>query len=120
MAGRRLERVNRVLREELARLVLEELKDPRVAGVTITGVETSLDLSHARITVRSLPGAVPIEEAIEGLDRAAGFIRRRLGRELQFRKTPELHFVPDHTLENARRIDELLDEAFGRSGDAPE
>lgn len=120
MAGRRLERVNRVLREELSRLVLEELKDPRVAGITFTRVETSLDLSHARITVRALPGEVPVEEAIEGLDRAAGFIRRRLGRELQFRKTPELHFVPDQTLEHARRIDELLDEAFGRGGDASE
>ncbi|TFG63392.1 MAG: 30S ribosome-binding factor RbfA [Gemmatimonadales bacterium] len=120
MSGRRLERVNRVLREELARLVLEELKDPRVAGVTFTKVETSLDLSHARITVRTLPGDVPVEEAIEGLDRASGFIRRRLGRELHCRKAPELHFVQDHTLEHARRIDELLDEAFGRGGDASE
>lgn len=118
MTGRRVERVNQLLREELARLVLEELKDPRVAGVTFTNVETSTDLSHARISVRTLPGDVPVEEAIEGLDRASGFIRRRLGRELRFRKTPELHFVPDHTLEHARRIDELLDEAFGRDGDA--
>ncbi|MDH3298771.1 MAG: 30S ribosome-binding factor RbfA, partial [Gemmatimonadota bacterium] len=104
-------------REELARLVLEELKDPRVAGVTFTRVQTSVDLSHARISVSALPGDIPVEEAIEGLERASGFIRRRLSRELRFRKAPELHFVPDYTLEHARRIDELLDEAFGRDGD---
>lgn len=117
MTGRRIERVNQLLREELARLVLEELKDPRVAGVTFTRVETSSDLSHARISVRTLPGDVPVEEAIEGLERASGFIRRRLGRELRFRKAPELHFVSDTSLEHARRIDELLDEAFGRDAD---
>lgn len=116
MSGRRLERVNRLLREELARLVLEELKDPRVAGVAFTRVDVSPDISHARVTVRTLPGDVPVEEAIEGLSSASGFIRRRLGRELHFRKAPELHFVPDNSLDHVRRIDELLDEAFGRGG----
>lgn len=120
MTGRRLERVNRLLREELARLVLEELKDPRVAGVTFTRVDVSPDISHARVCVRTLPGDVAVEEAIEGLSSASGFIRRRLGRELRFRKAPELHFVPDNSLDHVRRIDELLDEAFGRGGDGDE
>ena len=120
MTARRLQRVNRLLREELARLVLEELKDPRVAGVTFTRVDVSADISYARVSVRTLPGDVPVEEAIEGLSSASGFIRRRLGRELRFRRAPELQFVADNSLDQVRRIDELLDQAFGRGGDSDE
>lgn len=113
MAGRRLPRVNQLLREELSRLIREEIKDPRVAEVTITGVHASPDLSHARISVRTLTDRTPVEDAIDGLRSAAGFIRHRLGRDLHFRRIPELHFEVDDTLEHARRIEELLDEALG-------
>lgn len=119
MAGRRLPRVNQLLREELSRLVREEIKDPRVAGVTITHVDASSDLSHARIAVRTLTDDIPVEEAIDGLRSAAGFMRHRLGRELHFRRIPEFHFEADHTLEHARRIEELLDEALGDEREAP-
>ena len=105
--------MNQVLREELSRLVREEIKDPRVAEVTITRVESSPDLSHARISVRTLTDNTSVEEAIEGLRSAAGFVRHRLGRELHFRRIPELHFEADNTLEHARRIEELLEEALG-------
>lgn len=113
MAGRRLPRVNQLFREELSRLIREELKDPRVEGVTITDVDASSDLSHARISVRTLTDELPIEEVIDGLRSAEGFMRHRLGRELHFRRIPELHFVADHTLEHAQRIEELLEEALG-------
>jgi ribosome-binding factor A len=113
--------VNQLLREELSRLVREEIKDPRVAGVTITHVDASPDLSHARILVRTLTEDTPVEEAIDGLRSAAGFMRHRLGRELHFRRIPEFHFEADHTLEHAQRIEELLDEALGEErDDAPE
>lgn len=115
---RRLPRVNQLLREELSRLIREEIKDPRVAGVTITGVDASADLSHATIVVRTLTGETPVDEAIDGLRSAAGFIRHRLGRELHFRRIPELHFEADQTLEHARRIEELLDEALGDEREA--
>jgi ribosome-binding factor A len=113
MAGRRLPRVNQLLREELSRLIREEIKDPRVAEVTITAVHASPDLSHARISVRTLTDRTPVEDAIDGLRSASGFVRHRLGRELHFRRIPELHFEADHTLEHARRIEELLEEALG-------
>lgn len=116
MAGRRLPRINQLLREELSRLVREELKDPRVEGVTITGVDASSDLSYARVSVRTLTGETPLEDVIEGLSSASGYIRRQLGRDLHFRRIPELHFVADTTLEHARRIEELLGEA--RTADA--
>lgn len=119
MAGRRLPRVNQLFREELSRLIREEIKDPRVAGVTITQVDASADLSHATIAVRTLTDETPVEEAIDGLRSAAGFMRHRLGRELHFRRIPELHFEADHTLEHVQRIEELLDEALGDERGAP-
>jgi len=84
------------------------LKDPRVAGVTVTGVNAARDLSFATVYVRS---EQDVEAAIAGLDHASGFIRRELGQTLRLRKIPELRFVADHTLEHANRIAELLREA---------
>jgi ribosome-binding factor A len=95
----------------MSRLVYEEIKDPRVSGVTITHVEASPDLSFARVSVRTLTDEHPVEDAIEGLRSASGFMRHRLGRELHFRRIPELQFVADDTLEHVKRIDELLGEA---------
>lgn len=106
-------RVNQLLLEELASLLRKESKDPRVSTVTITGVETTSDLKHADVFVRTLGGAVPVDEAIAGLESAEGFLRRQLGRNLHLRRIPELRFVADHTLEHARRIEDLLDEALG-------
>lgn len=121
MAGpRRIERLNELLREEISRLLRTELKDPRVAAVTVTGVRTSSDLSSATVYVTT-PGAESGEEAIEGLRHAAGFVRGRLGRELRLRRIPELRFVEDRTLEHARRIEALLEEASGPTDpDAPD
>lgn len=109
----RRRRVNELLKEELSRLVLFQLKDPRVRSVTVTAVEAAPDLTQAVVYVRSLGGDPPVDEAIEGLESAAGFIRGVLGRELRLRRIPELRFEADRTLEKAQRIEELLDEAFG-------
>ena len=114
MSRRRIERVNQLLREELADLLRTESKDPRVRGVTITGVDTTSDLAHAEVFVRTLGGETPVEQAIEGLESAEGFLRRELGRRLRMRRIPELVFTPDTTLEHATRIESLLDEALGR------
>lgn len=112
MSRRRIERVNQLLREELATLLRTQSKDPRVRAVTITDVETTSDLKHAAVFVRTLGGEMPIELAIEGLESAEGFLRSQLGRTLRLRRIPELRFVADHTLEHARRIEDLLDEAL--------
>lgn len=117
MAGyRRVDRLNQLLREELSRLIRRELKDPRVGLVTVTGVETTPDLKYATVYVRTLRDDPPVEEAIDGLASAEGYLRRELGQELRLRRIPELRFEADRTLERARRIEELLDEARG-SGD---
>lgn len=108
---RRTERLNRLFQEELARMIRMELKDPRVQTATITAVETTSDLAHATVYVRTLGDRMSPDEAIEGLESAAGYVRKRLGRELHLRRIPELHFEVDRTLERARRIDELLEKA---------
>lgn len=117
--GRRIERINGLLQEELSRLVSTELKDPRVGVITITGVETTTDLMHATVYVRTLGDQTPVEEAIEGLDSAEGYLRRLLGRELHLRRIPELRFVADRTIEHAQRIETLLEEARAEDGSEP-
>jgi ribosome-binding factor A len=117
--GRRIERINGLLQEELSRLVRAELKDPRVGVITITGVETTTDLMHAIVYVRTLGDQTPVEDAIEGLDSAEGYLRRLLGRELHLRRIPELRFVADRTIEHAQRIEALLEEARAEDGSEP-
>lgn len=116
---RRIQRLNELFRRELSRLVRGELKDPRVRGVVVTEVRTSGDLSYATVYVRSEP-PTPVPEAIEGLEHAAGFIRRELGGALHLRKVPEFRFEADETLERAERIEELLREARAPEGGAGE
>lgn len=110
--NRRVERVGQLLREEMARLLRRELSDPRVERVTITGVDVTPDLRHATVHVRTLGDETPVEEAIEGLQSAAGYLRGALGRELRLRRIPEFRFEADRTLERAKRIEALLDEVM--------
>lgn len=110
MSYRRTDRLNQLLREELARLVRRGLKDPRVRTVTVTDVHTTPDLMHATVYVRTLDDEISAQEAVQGLERAAGFIRRELGRELRLRRIPEFRFEVDRSLERVSRIETLLDE----------
>lgn len=113
---RRVDRVNQLLREELSRLIRRELKDPRVDGVTVTAVETSPDLRHAAVHVRTLRDEPPVEEAVRGLESAEGFLRRKLGQELRIRRVPEFRFEEDRSLERVQRIESLLDEVKEEEG----
>jgi ribosome-binding factor A len=110
-SNRRTERLNQLFREELATLVQNELKDPRVASVTVTRVDVTQDLAYADVYIRSLTGSG--EEAVAGLESAEGFIRRRLGRELRVHRVPDFRFHVDRALEHVQRIETLLDEALG-------
>jgi ribosome-binding factor A len=114
MSGRRPERIAEQLREELSQIISGEMKDPRVGLVTVTGVKLSPDLRDARVYVGGLGPDEEIEQSLEALRSAAGFIRWRLGRSLQLRHTPQLHFVFDRTVRTAARIEEILDEEASR------
>lgn len=116
-SNRRTIRLNQLLREELARLVREEIKDPRVRSVTITRVDATQDLSYADVYVRTLTDEIPVDDAIVGLESAEGFVRRRLGRELHLRRIPDFRFHADRALEHVQRIEVLLDEALGEHED---
>jgi ribosome-binding factor A len=99
------------IQRELAELVRLELRDPRVGMITLTGVELSRDQSHAKVFFTVLGPATAAELALEGLQRAAGFLRSQLAHRLTTRKVPELHFEYDQSVERGMRLSRLIDEA---------
>lgn len=116
MAGRRVERLNEQLKRELMDVLHTQVRDPRVGPVTITAVETTPDLYHARVYVTSLGSDEEKETSIEGLRAASPFLRSELGRRLRIRRVPELSWVRDETLDHALRIERLLGEVLPRDG----
>ncbi len=104
---KRAERVGGQLRRELAQLVQLEVKNPGVGFVSISDVEVTRDLAHARVFVTVFEED-KARESIEALNRAAGYLRRRLSQEMRIRSVPELHFLHDASVETGARMDELI------------
>lgn len=117
---KRTARVNEQLREEISLLVRDSVRDPRVGLTTITAVESSPELDHARVYFTTLGDDQEKEEVLAGLRSAAPFIRGQLGKRLHIRRVPELHFEVDRKLEEAQRIESLLREALPPEQDADE
>jgi ribosome-binding factor A len=109
MASERMRRVNHLVREVLGDAI-PALQDPRIGLVTITAVETSPDLRHARVFVSVLGGEKKRERSLEGLGAAHGLLQARLGRELSLKRTPQLTFEYDPTVERGVRMTHLIDE----------
>ncbi|MFT4046063.1 MAG: 30S ribosome-binding factor RbfA [Solimonas sp.] len=109
-------RLNTQLQGELAALIRDELSDPRVAGITVTGVDVSPDLRSARITVSLLGPDQQLKDAIKGLTRASGKLRHELGERLSLRYVPQLYFTADVALREGDRISALIRDAV-RSDD---
>lgn len=101
-------RVNTQLQAELARLIRSELSDPRVAGVTVTGVNVAPDMRQARVTVSLLGPDEQLKEAVAGLNRAAGKLRHGLAECMRLRTVPALHFVADTILREGDRVSGLI------------
>jgi ribosome-binding factor A len=123
MSGSRMRRVDEAVRAVLSDVITQELKDPRVGFVTVTGVKTSPDLRHARVYVSVLGEDAAREDSLVGLRSAHGFLQRRIAGELRLKHTPTLDFVYDETVERGMRLSELLDEwhdADDDAGAAPE
>lgn len=115
---RRPEQVGEAIRQAVTDALLREVRDPRVGFVTVTHVQVTNELSHAKVMV-AVPGSEEERQrALEGLRSAAGFFRSRVAKALTTRVVPELHFDLDRGIEHAARINELL-EAVRRDG-APE
>lgn len=102
-------RVDEAVREVLSAAITQELKDPRVGFVTVTGVETSPDLRHATVYVSVLGDDAAREASLEGLRSAHSFLQRRVGGELRLKNTPTLTFAYDESVDRGMRISELLD-----------
>jgi ribosome-binding factor A len=108
MQGKRLDRVNQLIKEEISLLLQRELKDPRLGFVTVTGVETSRDLRTAKVFVSVLGGSDQWAASLSALTSARGFVRNWLRQHLDLRVTPEIVFQADHSMEHAARIQQLL------------
>ena len=104
-----MRRVNEAVREVVSE-GLTELKDPRIGFVTVTGVETSPDLRHARVFVSVLGSAAKRAKTLDGLAAAHGVLQARLARELRMKRTPQLAFEYDPTVERGVRMTQLIDE----------
>ena len=111
----RRDRVSEQIRRELAELIRTELKDPRVGMVSITGVEVSADYAHAKVFFSSMAGKEHLSSVLTGLQKAAGFLRRELGRRITIHSTPQLHFVFDESLERGADLSRLIEEAVSVS-----
>jgi len=104
-------RVAEQIRRELAQLIQQEVKDPRVGMVTVTGVDISPDMSHAKVHVTLLDEDHDVAESVKVLNSAAAFLRRSLGRRMQLRVVPTLRFHYDASVEHGTALSALIDSA---------
>ncbi len=110
LPGRRAERLGHQIRVELAELIARGVKDPRIGFATVTRVEMTADLHHARVYVSVLGNPEEQKNNIEGLSSAAGFLRREIGHRLALRRAPELEFILDLGAEEGEKIEKILQE----------
>ncbi len=110
MATRRQRRVAELVHRELSLLLLHDVKDPRLAEVTITDVEVTKDLLLARVYFTTLDAEENGKEVLAGLEHAKGFLRTQLADRVELRFVPELVFNEDKSAQYGRHIDELLDQ----------
>jgi ribosome-binding factor A len=108
--GSRPDRVADQIRAELATLLMREVRDPGIGFITLTRVSVSPDLQNARVLYTVLGDAKARENTAKALARAVPFLRRQIGTRLRLRRTPDLHFVYDDSIEGQDRVERLLNE----------
>lgn len=113
--GLRLLKVNEALREVLSQEIAA-LKDPRIGFVTVTGVEVSADLRHAKVFVSVLGNAKARERTLAGLRAAHGHLQQRIGADVRTKRTPQLLFLYDESIDRGQRIETLLKRYEGELG----
>jgi ribosome-binding factor A len=106
----RMRRVNEAVREVVSARIAEGLRDPRIGFVTVTAVETSPDLRHARVFVSVLGSDEERAATLAGLGSAHGVLQQAIATELRLKRTPSLQFVFDESIDRGMRITELLDD----------
>lgn len=119
MQGKRLDRVNQLIKEEISHLLQRELKDPRLGFVTVTEVAVSKDLRTAKVYVSVLGTEDQWRESLAALESARGFIRNWLAPRVRMRAIPHLTFLPDRSMAHAARIQAVLEKLRASGGDEP-
>ncbi len=114
----RTDRIDELLRQEIGGLLAREVKDPRIGFATVTKVETTADLAHARVWVSVIGSQAERTETVRALEHAMPFVRHELGARLRLRRIPNLHVRLDETAEQGTRLLHLLDEL--EHGQTPE
>lgn len=116
MEFHRSHRVGDAVHKEISALLVKGLKDPRIGFVTITAVEVTTDLRHAKIFFTTMGDEAARRNSEKGLQSSIPFIRREIGKHLRLRCVPELHFVFDTSLDYGNRIETLLKEIHNEDG----
>ena len=112
MSSRRMERLAEAIKQEVSKIILYELKDPRISFITVTKAEVTPDLKRAKIYISILGGDdVTQKKTLRGLENAKGFIQTKVGACLQIRYTPLLTFCLDESIKKSAHISKLIDEA---------
>jgi len=109
----RTRRVGEQVQREMAQLVQQEIKDPRLGLVTISAVKLSKDMSHANIFFTVLDEEHPVEETLKVLEGAAGFLRHELAKRMQLRIVPHIHFKYDESIAYGNDLSALINKAIG-------
>lgn len=112
-------RMSELVRTRLAVLLETRVSDPRVAGITLTDVEVTSDTRYARVYFSVIGGDEEKTQAQRGLESAAGFLRHELGQTLRTKRTPELVFLYDNSLERGERMARVLDDVKARDAQRP-
>ena len=115
----RSRRVADQIQRELAEIIRLELKDPRVSLITVTDVEVTSDLEHAKVFVTSLSRTADHTALLKALQRAAGFLRSQLSRRMKLRTVPALSFEYDMSVERGMELSQLIDQAIAEDSTHP-
>ena len=104
----RLEKLQELIKQEVGKMLLYDIKDPRIGFVTVTEVEMTGDLREAKIYVSIMGNDEQIKDTMDGLKSALGFVRREIGKRIRLRFTPEISFAPDKSLDYSEHIQKIL------------
>lgn len=116
MARIRVGRVGEQIKKELSQLIQNELKDPRIGFITVTGVEVTNDLSQAKVFLSVMGSEEEKEASLKALGRSSGFLRAELGKRIRLRKVPELLFKFDTSIDYGSRIETILQQLDEENG----
>jgi ribosome-binding factor A len=116
MSAKRLERLESQMVRELADILLRKVSDPRLRWVTITRVQVTADLQHAKIFFSTLQAGEQREQALAALEYASGYIRHELGQRLELRVTPQIRFLIDDEMEKAEKVWKIMEELHPKGG----